>query len=74
MLQNLPTIGRGSMPMLEVLGVEKCMKIPRLPHGIKRLDNLKVLNIYGSRELIRDTSQGGEDWKEVGGHQLFYTD
>ncbi|GLJ18388.1 hypothetical protein SUGI_0325640 [Cryptomeria japonica] len=65
MLQNLPTIGRGSMPMLEVLGIEKCMQISRLPDGIKRLDNLKVLSIYGSRELIRATSQGGEDWKKA---------
>eukprot|EP01018_Ginkgo_biloba_P024540 Gb_04766 [translate_table: standard] len=58
-VQELPALEEGSMPHLQVLGVELCARVKRLPEGMEQLNELKVLSIFGSDELLRRTRQGG---------------
>eukprot|EP01018_Ginkgo_biloba_P024539 Gb_04767 [translate_table: standard] len=64
-LEELPAMQEGSMPRLQVLGVELCARVKRLPEGMEQLNELKVLGILGSDELLRSTRQGGQDWERA---------
>eukprot|EP01018_Ginkgo_biloba_P024537 Gb_16713 [translate_table: standard] len=64
-LEELPDLEEGSMPCLQVLGIELCARVKRLPEGIEQLNELKVLSILGSDELLRSTRQGGQDWERA---------
>lgn len=71
------TIGKGAIPHLEKLVIQRCALLESVPTGIECLHNLKVLEFFDMPDefimTLRPDKLGADSWKVSHIHEVFYT-
>ncbi|GLJ19703.1 hypothetical protein SUGI_0357000 [Cryptomeria japonica] len=67
LLEELPALEEGAMQVLELLIIDNCPRVKRVPEGLERLRRLKNIDVYkeASGELEERLKEGGEDWNKI---------
>eukprot|EP01018_Ginkgo_biloba_P022971 Gb_24281 [translate_table: standard] len=64
-LEELPVLEDGAMPMLRLLEVSESPRLKKMPEGLEGLRNLEELRVYWCRKWQKRLKQGGEDVQKL---------
>eukprot|EP01018_Ginkgo_biloba_P022973 Gb_24280 [translate_table: standard] len=64
-LEELPILEDGVMPLLRILEVTESLRLKKIPEGLEGLKNLEELRVCWCRKWQKRLKEGREDWQNL---------